>query len=145
MREAAALRVAGVVKDAIRDLLARKLSQPTAAMAYIYNDGFYAFAPASVQHALIQALGLTNIFSDQTSTGTQLTAEEFIQRDPGLLVIATSLKEGQSEQDVMNQLLAYPGIKTLTAVRENHVVILRGSNVSSVTGLEVIAQQAKSW
>lgn len=136
--------ISAVQKDA--PTLARHLSKPTAAFTVLINGGFFTYGHPSIANTQIRTLGLTNAFGNLTMRGTQLSAEEFIARDPGVLVIGYESGPGgpaQDQQMVMRRLLSYPGISNLTAVREHHIVILPYNYLLSlaVPGTQLIADQ----
>jgi iron complex transport system substrate-binding protein len=109
--------------------LRKHLSDPTAAVAYFYQGGFYTYGRPSMGDAQLRALGLENVFGNLKARGTQLNGEEFIAKNPGLIVIATGFKKGETQEDVLRRVLKVPGIKRMTAIRRHHVVVLPGGMV----------------
>lgn len=121
--------------------LRRRLSKPTAAFAFYTPGSFFTYGTASMGDAQIKALGLKNAFGDLTKRGVTLNPEEFIARDPGLIVISVPFKQGETKKQVLAQVLKEPGINKMTAVRRNHVVVVSSNLLiaRAVEGLQAIA------
>lgn len=81
----------------------------------------YAYGTGSMTHAVVEAAGFSNVFSDNSSRVFEVSREELIGRNPDVLVLLYSDGEPAAVEDAV---AAIPGIKDVTAVREDAVVTL---------------------
>lgn len=127
--------------------LRKRLSKPTAGIAFFYQGGFYTYGKSSMAEPQAKALGLKNAFGDLKARGTQLNGEEFIKRDPGFIVIAVPFKKGETQQQAKARVLKVPGIKKMTAVRQDHVLVVSGGFVlgRAVEGLQAMADAISTY
>lgn len=85
--------------------------------------------------------GLTNVYGDVDKRSLETSFEEILGRDPDVLIILT-VADLQAAKDA---LLGLPGAETLTAVRNNRILVMKFDYMDpptplSVDGLEKVAE-----
>lgn len=92
--------------------------------------------------AQMEAVGLTNVFGDLSSSGTtEVSFEEVLSRNPDVLIVTTTV----DAEAARTALLAIPGAPSLNAVRNNNLLVMKFDYTDpptplSVDGLEKVAQ-----
>ncbi len=119
----------------------------TAATLFVYSDGTppSAYGTASISHAQMQTAGLTNVFGDIDARNVEVSFEEVISRDPDVIILLY-VGAPDDQERIKEELLAFPGARELTAVRNDDVAVLPFQLTDpptplSVDGLEIIATQ----
>lgn len=102
-----------------------------------------AYGRSSMSHALMDAAGLTDVFGDVNKRVFEVNPEELFARDPDGLMLVHG--EGDPET-VKNEFLALPGAESLTAVREDDILVQPFALTNlptplAVEGLENIARE----
>lgn len=114
---------------AAADLRARvaELSVPasgrTAAVLYPTVGGgvTYAYGSASMADPQLEAAGLANVFADVDDRVFEVSREELIARDPGVLVL---LHGDGDPRAVVEAVTSVPGLAGVSAVRDGNVLPL---------------------
>ena len=100
-----------------------KLSKHPSVAHVIWNDPIYVSGAGTFQDELIRLCGGVNAFEDKK--GHQIASiEEFISRDPDILLINAGSGMGGNSSDIAAYFRSEPRLSGLTAVKENHVVIV---------------------
>lgn len=116
----------------------------TAAALFVPVGGgqLYAGDGRSMADAQMEAVGLTNVFGDLSSSGTtEVSFEEVLSRNPDVLIVTTTV----DAEAARTALLAIPGAPSLNAVRNNNLLVMKFDYTDpptplSVEGLEKVAQ-----
>lgn len=129
----------------------RATGKRTAAAIYVSESGLSAYANRSVDHTVIESLGLTDAFADVDRRVIEVNLEELIKRNPDV-IIATY---GGSGTDIKNDAAAIkalrgrPGVNRLAAVRQGRIIPLHfGYLVGgplAIEGLETIAAKLERF
>jgi ABC-type Fe3+-hydroxamate transport system substrate-binding protein len=88
----------------------------------------YAAGAGSIEHELILRAGGENVFSDVAGL-PQISVEAIVTRDPVVIFTAPEWIENVSE---------HPLLQGVTAVRDGHVVGIRGSQVASTQVVDAL-------
>lgn len=99
----------------------------------------------SMPDTQLEMLGLRNVFADVEKGFFEPGLEEIIKRNPDVLILLTFPTEGQTDADVMRKFMALPGIRRITAVRNEDVLVQQfaysAPSTLSVDGLENAARR----
>ncbi len=123
----------------------------TAAAIYVSESGLSAYANHSVDHTVIEALGLTDAFADVDKRVIEVSLEELIKRNPDIIIATYGGSGTDIENDAaaMKALRGRPGVNRLAAVRDARIIPLHfGYLVGgplAVDGLETIAAKLKTF
>ncbi|HEV7805760.1 MAG TPA: ABC transporter substrate-binding protein [Solirubrobacteraceae bacterium] len=124
-----------------------KVSKRTATAIYVAESGLSAYANRSVDHTIIETLGLTDVFADVAQRNVEVSIEELIKRNPDVVIATfggsgTEIKTGAG---AIEALRARPGINRLAAVRKGRIIPIHfGYLVGgplAIDGLESIARR----
>lgn len=104
-----------------------------------------AYGLPSLTHDQIEILGLVDVFGDLPDRFTEVSVEEFIQRDPEVLVVLVGGGGVDGSPDeVLASLQALPGAQDVSAIREGRVIGLGSPYLLggplAVDGLETMAE-----
>lgn len=104
-----------------------------------------AYGLPSLTHDQIEILGLTDVFGDLTDRITEVSVEEFIDRDPQVLVVLVGGGGVDGSPDeILASLRALPGAEQVSAIREGRVIGLGSPYLLggplAVDGLETMAE-----
>jgi iron complex transport system substrate-binding protein len=105
----------------------RDAPQRTAAVVQAYSDHLSVYGQASIGHAQLETLGLTNAFAEVEDRFIELNVEELLARDPDVLVLAHSYQV--TADAAMQKLRQVPGAERLTAVREGRIIPVEGAAI----------------
>jgi iron complex transport system substrate-binding protein len=125
-----------------------KLEKHPSVAHVIWNDPIYVSGSGTFQDELIRISGGVNAFGDKE--GHQIASvEEFINRDPDILMINAGSGMGGNKSDIATYFRTEPRLSGLTAIKQNHVVIV-DTDVADRAGprlwdlLEQIAPEIRS-
>jgi len=96
----------------------------------------------SFLNEIIEIAGGENIFSDMKLGYLRVNKEEVIKRNPEMIIIVPMEKEKASE----NEASSWSGFKTVTAVKENKIIVLekdsflRPTPVAFLEGVEIFSR-----
>lgn len=115
----------------------------TAAAVFVPLGGgqLYAYGTRSMVDAQMETVGLTNAFGNVDDRDIEVSFEEVLGRNPDVLIILTS-GDLQAGKDAFMSL---PGAASLTAVRNDDILLMKFDYMDqptplSVDGLEKVAQ-----
>lgn len=115
----------------------------TAAVLYMYlgTQQPGAYGTESMSDTQLETVGLSNVFADVSERYFEPSVEEIIARNPDVLVL---LHDQGDTAAVRNRFLAIPGVDSMTAVRNNDILVMRFEftdppNPLSVQGLTQVA------
>lgn len=101
----------------------KKLSKHPTVAHVIWNDPIYVSGAVTFQDELIRLCGGVNAFGDKE--GHQIASiEEFISRDPDILMINAGSGMGGNSSDITAYFKSEPRLSGLTAIKQNRVVIV---------------------
>jgi iron complex transport system substrate-binding protein len=116
-----------------------------AAALVLSSDGstLNAHGNVSTVHTQMGILGLHNIFGDVATRSFEANPEILIARDPELIIVLT--QANQTPDSVRAALRDRPGLASLTAVRDDHIIAIpwgySGPGPVAVQGLEVLSDR----
>lgn len=103
-----------------------------------------SYGGGSIINEMMAQLGLANVFGDQARTYLEVSGEQILDSDPDVIVLVYGLY-GESRQEAMELLLAEPGVKDMSAIKDDRVIAVLANQSSAspgaVTGLEDLADQ----
>ncbi|MGO1948980.1 MAG: ABC transporter substrate-binding protein [Mycobacteriaceae bacterium] len=79
----------------------------------------YAYGSGSMATPLVESVGASNTFHDQTKRVFEVTGEDIVDRNPDVILALYSAGDGEQVRDAVNDL---PGIGTTTAGREQRIL-----------------------
>ncbi|HWQ66719.1 MAG TPA: ABC transporter substrate-binding protein [Methanospirillum sp.] len=98
----------------------------------IWNDPIYVSGSGTFQDELIRIAGGENAFGDKVGHSIA-SVEEFISRDPDLLMINAGSGMGGNESDLSDYFRTDPRLSGLSAIQQNHVMIVN-TNIADRAG-----------
>jgi iron complex transport system substrate-binding protein len=114
----------------------------TAGFLYVDDSSTSAYGRASMSHAQLKALGITNVFADNPKRIFDVSRKTLIDRDPDVLVL---LAFDQTDEQAKKALLRIPGVSQMKAVRNGKIRVLdyyySGASTLAINGLEDLAKQ----
>ena len=93
----------------------------------VYNEPLMTCGSPTFQHAIIEAAGGRDIFSDLKTAWPVISSEEILARAPQFIMAA----DDHGEQLTLEALMKRPGWSGLPAVRNRHLVLLPTAMVSA--------------
>jgi iron complex transport system substrate-binding protein len=113
---------------------------------YLSPSQLYVYGGPSVNNAVLNTLGLTNVFADSKKRSTTISSEALVARNPTVIIVSFGTNYGISNgQQAVRVLAGMPGLAQLTAVREHRLITLNYSYLTggplTVDGLEMLARQ----
>lgn len=132
------------LRDRVAAVRESAAGSPARSAAVLFQNPTYgpgAYGDNSMSDAQLEVLGITNVFGDVSKRYFEPSIEEIIARNPDWLILLHT--EGQPQQ-VKQAFLATPGVQSMTAVRNDNIVVLNFSLTDppsplSVEGLERLA------
>lgn len=113
-------------------LQGEKLKKHPSVAHVIWNDPIYVSGGGAFQDELIRIAGGKNAFGDKE--GHQIASiEEFISRDPDILMINAGSGMGGNSSDITEYFQTEPRLSGLTAIKQNHVMIV-DTNIADRAG-----------
>jgi iron complex transport system substrate-binding protein len=118
----------------------------SAADLYVDSNLLQFYGRPSLNNAVLEALGLRNVFADANKRTTNVTAETILSRDPDVLILNFDPNYGINKgEQVITTFRSTPALEQLRAVRNRQLATLDYSYLESgplaVDGLELLAQQ----
>lgn len=117
----------------------------TAAVLYPTVGGgtTYAYGSKSMAEPQLEAAGFKNVFGDVDQRVFEVTGEELINRNPDVLILLYSEGDEQAVADAVKNL---PGAQSITAVRDNQMLVqlmnfTEPATPLAVDGLERIVER----
>lgn len=121
----------------------------TAAAVYFSGNALGAYGSSSMAHTQMQALGLTNVFADTHKRTFEVSLEEFIARDPDVVIVLIGSGPGATAQKAKQKLRALPGAETVTAIQQGRIISIGytylGGGPLAVDGLAKMAKQLEDF
>jgi iron complex transport system substrate-binding protein len=120
---------------------------PRSAMnVYLSPSQLYVYGGPSVNNAVLNTLGLTNVFAGSTQRDATVSSEALVARNPTVIIVSFGTDYGISNgQQAVQVLSSMSGLARLTAVREHRLITLNYSYLTggplTVDGLEMLARQ----
>ena len=143
--EEAAKRLVDNMKRRIDDVVAKTKDAPKPKVFWEFDatDSTkpWTAGPGSFNHALIELAGGQNIGATGASSSFQMSAEEIISDDPGVIFLG-DYQFGAKVEDVLNR----PGWSVISAVKNNRIYPITDPNLTDrpgpriVDGLEMLAK-----
>lgn len=78
----------------------------------------YAYGQGSMSYPLVDAVGLDNVFADETERVFEVTAEELVDRNPDIII---ALHTDDDVDAIVNAVKDLPGAGAMTATREDMI------------------------
>lgn len=92
------------------------------AALYVSTTGVLsAYGASSMITPLFTAVGLSNVYVDEATRVFDISAEDLLARDPRTVVL---LYSGSSAEETLAGFRAAPGVDSLSAVKEDRVLVL---------------------
>ncbi|MFV0373546.1 ABC transporter substrate-binding protein [Microbacterium sp.] len=92
------------------------------AAIYVSASGvLWLYGSGSMVTPVFDAVGLSNVYSDESERVFEVTAEDLIARDPETVVLLYSM---DNEQDVIDMFAENPAVAELSAVTSGRIVTL---------------------
>jgi iron complex transport system substrate-binding protein len=117
----------------------------TAAILYPSTGGgpLYAYGTGSMAQPQLEALGLSNVFADNTERVFEIQSEELVDRNPDVIVI---LYQNSTPEEMTDAVTSQPGASTISAVKADRVIpqlfnFTEPASPLTVTGLEKLSKQ----
>ena len=114
----------------------------TAGFLYVDDSSTSAYGRASMSHAQLKALGITNVFGDNPKRIFDVSRKTLIDRNPDVLVL---LAFNQTDEQAKKALLSIPGASQMKAARNGNIRVLdyyySGASTLAINGLEDLAEQ----
>ena len=130
-RKEAAVLVASVMKEKIakveKTLAVIPASQRLSVFWEVYNDPLMTCGSATFQHAIMEAGGGRDIFSDLPGSWPMVSAEEVISRAPQVIMGA----DDHGEALTLAAIAKRPGWSLVPAVRSGKIILLPTGLVSN--------------
>lgn len=152
-------RIAGTEEAAtqkvaeLRQRVAAVAEQPrnpditTAAAIGLDGTNLRAYGVASLTHKQIETLGLTDVFGDISERLADVSVEEFIARNPDVVILLSG--GGGVEEQPLETLRGLAAVAGVTAIRENRIIPLESPYLLGgplgVDGLEAMAAAISSY
>ncbi len=116
----------------------------TAASAYFFGEILSTDGNQAISDAMMEALGLTNVFADVDASFIEENLEELVDRDPEVLILIYGYN-GETFEEALQQMLAAPGVADTRAALDARIVGLNSSqgqnDPAAIDGLEGLARQ----
>lgn len=121
--------------------------RPVVGMIRTLGDNLWMTGPGTIGDTAVTAAGARTLAGELgLDKGIKLDVEQLVKVDPDGLVLIDTTGQGK---DQYADLLALPGVAELTAVREDHLVVVTSGELASGTGgiiaLEKIAAALPEW
>jgi ABC-type Fe3+-hydroxamate transport system substrate-binding protein len=124
--------------------IARRVHRRTAAALYLSAPTLAAYGYQSMSDTQFELLGLRNVFGNVKARYFKPNLEEIVKRNPDLIEVVTYPNPGKPTPGLA-QLKSFPGMSTVTAVKNGRVVFLPYAYSSqapfAVDGLQVLAKR----
>ncbi|MGH3902034.1 MAG: ABC transporter substrate-binding protein [Pseudonocardiaceae bacterium] len=119
----------------------------TAAAIGLNGTNLRAYGVASLTHQQIETLGLTDVFGDIPERLADVSVEEFIARDPDVVILLSG--GGGVEKQPLETLRGLAEVAGVTAIRENRIIPLESPYLLGgplgVDGLEAMAEAVSGY
>lgn len=103
--------------------LAEGAPKRSAAALYLPATPLGAYGNQNLSHALIETVGMENVFAEVDERFFEPSVEELIDEDPDVLILLYgSTSGGKTREETLALLRALPGSDRLTALREDRVM-----------------------
>lgn len=110
----------------------------TVAVVYPGMPGstFYAYGRDSMSNPVVESVGLTNVFAEESQRVFEISAEQLVAKNPDVILILHS-----NEPDLEDTVRNLPGAETITAVKENAMFAMPLLFAEPATPLAVVGAQ----
>ncbi|CAM2875761.1 ABC transporter substrate-binding protein [Actinomyces slackii] len=120
----------------------------TAAWVYYFSsqDPLSAYGGQGLANSSLQDAGLTNAYAASMDAYLTISVESLLSQQPDWIILSYGLY-GESEEEARQKFLASPGVDSLTAVSQNHLVLLPASasapSPSGIAGMEQLVEATR--
>ncbi len=129
MADKAAASLLAALADIEQKIATVKSADRPSVFWEIYDEPLMTAGTATFQHAIVEAGGGRDIFSDLTGSWPRVSAEEVIKRAPAFIMGA----DDHGDKLTAAAIAARPGWASIPAVREGRIVLLPAAIVSRPT------------
>ncbi|SES25413.1 ABC transporter substrate-binding protein [Corynebacterium cystitidis] len=90
----------------------------TVAIVYPTEGGgtLYAYGTGSMSHPIVEAVGLTNVFADESDRVFEISAEQLVAANPDRILVLH-----QTDDSIIEEVYSLQGADTITAVQKGQV------------------------
>lgn len=120
--------------------------EQTAASVYFFGDTLTINGNQNITQAMMDTLGLTNVFADLDADFSEGNREALIDANPEVIILSYGWADGeQSFEEAKQQLRATPGLAEIRAVSEDRIVGIPShqaqNDPAAIDGLDELAEQ----
>lgn len=130
--------------EAVADAVSVPAGDAMALYHFSSTANLSSYGGGSFVNAMLDQLGMANVYGDQDRTYLEVSGEQILAADPEIIVLVYGLY-GESREEAMELLLAEPGVEDMSAIRDDRVIAVLANQASAspdaVTGLESLAEQ----
>lgn len=124
----------------------RSTAPRAAANIYVGTNLLNVYGGPSLNNAVIETLGLTNVFADSNERTADVNVETLLARDPEVVILSFGSNYGITNgADALRALREVSPLDRLGAIRDQRVITLNysylGGGPLAVDGLEMLAAQ----
>lgn len=114
-----------------------------AAMYWFFSDDPSAYGNQAMAHAMMERLGIENVFGSEDSAYIDLSIEALLAADPDTIILVHDLTPEIDFEASVERLKSLPGAADLSAVKNNRIVgisyVYIETDPAAVEGLNLLA------
>ena len=116
-----------------------------AAMYWFFSDDPSAYGNQAMAHAIMERLGIENVFGSEDSAYIDLSVEALLAADPDTIILVHDLTPEIDFEASVERLKSLPGAADLSAVKNDRIVgvsyVYVETDPAAVEGLNILAEE----